>query len=95
MNIKYYGEYGGCFVPEILMPPLIEVERAMEEIMPTADFQNEFNDLLTNYAGRETPITFCPTLSKELGFNLWLKREDLVHTGAHQMNKTLGQALLA
>ena len=95
MNIKYYGEYGGCFVPEILMPPLIEVERAMEEIMPTADFQNEFNDLLTNYAGRETPITFCPTLSKELGFNLWLKREDLVHTGAHKMNNTLGQALLA
>lgn len=95
MNIKYYGEYGGCFVPEILMPPLIEVERAMDEIMPTDDFQNELNDLLTHYAGRETPLTFCPTLSKELGFNLWLKREDLVHTGAHKMNNTLGQALLA
>lgn len=95
MNIKYYGEYGGCFVPEILMPPLIEVERAMDEIMPTDDFQNELNDLLIHYAGRETPLTFCPTLSKELGFNLWLKREDLVHTGAHKMNNTLGQALLA
>ncbi len=95
MNIKYYGDYGGCFVPEILMPPLLEVEKAMEEILPTEDFQNELNDLLHNYAGRETPLTFCPTLSKELGFNLWLKREDLVHTGAHKMNNTLGQALLA
>lgn len=95
MNVKYYGEFGGCFVPEILMPPLIEVEKAMDEIVPSEDFQAELNDLLINYAGRETPITFCPTLSKELGFNLWLKREDLVHTGAHKMNNTLGQALLA
>ncbi len=93
--IKYYGEFGGCFVPETLMPPLLEVERAMEEIMPTESFQAELHDLLFNYAGRETPLTFCPTLSRDLGFNLWLKREDLLHTGAHKMNNTLGQALLA
>ncbi len=95
MDIKYYGEYGGCFVPELLIPPLAETERAMREVMPTKQFQDELNDLLVNYAGRKTPLTFCPTLSRELGFNLWLKREDLVHTGAHKMNNTLGQALLA
>ena len=95
MNIKYYGRYGGCFVPELLIPPLMETEKAMEEVMPTEAFQTELNELLTKYAGRATPLTFCPNLSKELGFNLWLKREDLVHTGAHKMNNTLGQALLA
>lgn len=91
----YFGEFGGRFVPELLMPPLLEVERAMQEIMPTEAFQNELADLLANYAGRPTPLTFCPTLSAELGFNLWLKREDLLHTGAHKVNNTLGQALLA
>ncbi len=95
MDIKYYGEYGGCFVPELLIPPLAETERAMREVMPTQKFQDELQDLLVNYAGRKTPLTFCPTLSAELGFNLWLKREDLLHTGAHKMNNTLGQALLA
>lgn len=91
----YFGEFGGAFVPELLMPPLLEVENAMQEIMPTASFQAELDDLLHNYAGRETPLTFCPTLSAELGFNLWLKREDLLHTGAHKVNNTLGQGLLA
>lgn len=91
----YFGEFGGQFVPELLMPPLIEVEKAMQEIMPTEEFQNDLSDLLQNYAGRPTPLTFCPTLSRELGFDLWLKREDLLHTGAHKINNTLGQALLA
>lgn len=94
-STTYYGEYGGCFVPELLMPPLLEVDQAMRDIMPTKEFQDELHDLLFNYAGRPTPLTFCPNLSKELGFNLWLKREDLLHTGAHKMNNTLGQALLA
>ena len=94
-STTYYGEYGGCFVPELLMPPLLEVDQAMRDILPTKEFQNELHDLLFNYAGRPTPLTFCPNLSKELGFNLWLKREDLLHTGAHKMNNTLGQALLA
>ena len=83
MKKGYFGEFGGCFVPELLMPPLQELEEAMRD------------DLLRNFAGRETPLTYCPTLSKRLGFSLWLKREDLLHTGAHKVNNTLGQALLA
>lgn len=63
--------------------------------MPSPTFKEELDDLLRNFAGRETPLTYCPTLSKRLGFSLWLKREDLLHTGAHKVNNTLGQALLA
>ncbi len=77
------------------MPPLLELDSAMREILPTEAFQAELDDLLKNYAGRATPITFCPHLSLDLGFELWLKREDLLHTGAHKINNTLGQALLA
>ncbi|MBR3664628.1 MAG: tryptophan synthase subunit beta [Desulfovibrio sp.] len=95
MKKGYFGEFGGCFVPELLMPPLREVERAMEEILPTEAFQKDLTDLLASYAGRPTPVTLCPTLSRELGFHLWLKREDLLHTGAHKINNALGQALLA
>lgn len=95
MKKGYFGEFGGQFVPELLMPPLRELENAMETIMPEASFREKLEDLLRNFAGRETPVTFCPTLSAELGFNLWLKREDLLHTGAHKINNTLGQALLA
>lgn len=91
----YFGEYGGRFVPELLIPPLLEVEKAMEEIMPSREFQEELDDLLANYAGRPTPLSYCPTLSRKLNLNLWLKREDLLHTGAHKINNTLGQALLA
>lgn len=95
MKKGYFGEFGGCFVPELLMPPLQELEKAMRDIMPSAAFKEELDDLLRNFAGRETPLTYCPTLSKQLGFSLWLKREDLLHTGAHKVNNTLGQALLA
>ena len=95
MKKGYFGEFGGCFVPELLMPPLQELEEAMRDIMPSPTFQEELDDLLRNFAGRETPLTYCPTLSKRLGFSLWLKREDLLHTGAHKVNNTLGQALLA
>ncbi|MBQ8172528.1 MAG: pyridoxal-phosphate dependent enzyme, partial [Mailhella sp.] len=95
MKKGYFGEFGGCFVPELLMPPLLELEQAMADILPSRAFQDELHDLLTTFAGRETPLTFCPALSKELGFELWLKREDLLHTGAHKINNTLGQALLA
>ncbi len=91
----YYGEFGGQFVPELLMPPLLELEDAMSRYLSDKDFQAELGDLLHNYAGRETPLTFCPSLSAELGLSLWLKREDLLHTGAHKINNTLGQALLA
>ena len=95
MRKGYFGDFGGCFVPELLMPPLMELEKAMADILPSEDFQKELQGLLKDYAGRETPLTFCPTLSHELGFELWLKREDLLHTGAHKINNTLGQALLA
>ena len=95
MKKGYFGEFSGCFVPELLMPPLQELEEAMRDIMPSPTFKEELDDLLRNFAGRETPLTYCPTLSKRLGFSLWLKREDLLHTGAHKVNNTLGQALLA
>ena len=95
MDTGYFDEFGGCFVPELLIPPLRELEQACGNILPTASFQNEFRRLLHDYAGRETPLTYCANLSQRLGFSLWLKREDLLHTGAHKMNNTLGQALLA
>ncbi|WP_446425577.1 pyridoxal-phosphate dependent enzyme, partial [Mailhella sp.] len=95
MKKGYFGEFGGCFVPELLMPPLMELEQAMADILPSEEFQRELHELLHDFAGRETPLTFCPALSRELGFELWLKREDLLHTGAHKINNTLGQALLA
>ncbi|GHU94456.1 tryptophan synthase beta chain [Deltaproteobacteria bacterium] len=95
MKESYFGEFGGCFVPELLMPPLLEVEAAMRDILSTPGFQTELEDLLGNYAGRATPLTYCARLSEETDFHLWLKREDLLHTGAHKINNTLGQALLA
>lgn len=95
MNKGYFGEFGGQFVPELLVPPLRELEEACEKILPLPEFQRDLTDLLNNFAGRPTPLTKCEALSKDLGFTLWLKREDLVHTGAHKMNNTLGQALLA
>lgn len=95
MKESYFGEFGGCFVPELLMPPLLEVEEAMHSIVPSPRFQGELQSLLYDYAGRPTPLTFCPRLSEELGIELWLKREDLLHSGAHKINNTLGQALMA
>jgi tryptophan synthase beta chain len=91
----YFGEFGGRYVPEPLIPPLLELEEAMGRNLSNAAFQAELSDLLANYAGRPTPLTLCPTLSQELGFTLRLKREDLLFTGAHKINNTLGQALLA
>ena len=95
MKKGYFGEFGGAFVPELLMPPLREVEEAMETILPSQAFQAELHGLLQDFAGRPTPVTHCAVLSKELGFELYLKREDLLHTGAHKMNNALGQGLLA
>ena len=95
MNSAYFGQFGGCFVPELLMPPLRELELACKTILPSAVFKQELNNLLTHYAGRKTPLTLCNRLSDTLGFTLWLKREDLMHTGSHKVNNALGQALLA
>jgi tryptophan synthase beta chain len=90
----YFGDFGGQFVPELLMPPLIELEKACENIVPGEEFQNTLQGLLADYVGRPTPLYLCRNLSERLGFNLWLKREDLAHTGAHKINNTMGQALL-
>lgn len=95
MKKGYFGDFGGQFVPELLMPPLIELERALDEILYTEDFQNDFKRLLKDNVGRPSALTPCPNLSKDTGVNIWLKREDLNHSGAHKINNTLGQALLA
>ena len=76
------------------MPPLLELEEAMRTIVPSEPFKKELNALLADYVGRPSPLYRCPNLSKELGFDLWLKREDLNHTGAHKINNTMGQGLL-
>lgn len=95
MKKGYFGDFGGQFVPELLIPPLLELEKACQTILPSTTFQAELEELLTHYAGRPTPLTKCEALSEKLGFTLWLKREDLLHTGAHKVNNTLGQCLLA
>ncbi len=95
MKKGYFGEYGGCFVPELLLPPLQELRKGLEEIVRSPSYQEEFQNTLRDFVGRPTPLTYCANLSRELGFSLWLKREDLAHTGAHKINNTLGQAILA
>jgi tryptophan synthase beta chain len=90
-----YGKYGGQYVSETLMSALIELETAYEKIKKDREFVRELAALQAEYAGRETPLTFCPNASRELGCRIYLKREDLVHGGSHKLNNTLGQALLA
>jgi tryptophan synthase beta chain len=92
----YFGSYGGRFVPETLMAPLEELERAFERFRRDRSFLAELNGLLKTYAGRPTPVTFADRLSAHAGgARIALKREDLLHTGAHKLNNSLGQVLLA
>ena len=92
----YFGEYGGRFVPETLMAPLAELEAAYRESAADRGFQARLEDLLANYVGRPTPLYSARRLSARLGgARIWLKREDLCHTGAHKINNALGQGLLA
>ena len=92
----HYGIYGGQYVAETLMGPLAELEKAYAEAKCDPEFQREFNEILHDYVGRESPITHCRRLSAHLGgAQILLKREDLNHTGAHKVNNTIGQALLA
>ena len=92
----YYGAYGGRYVPETLVAPLEELERAYVALREEADFCRELGDLLGSYVGRPTPVTHARRLSAHAGgAQIWLKREDLAHTGAHKINNALGQALLA
>jgi len=91
-----YGTYGGRFVPETLMGPLEELEAAYREAIRDPDFQSELKTLLTTYAGRPTPLTPAKRLASHMGRGrIYLKREDLTHTGAHKINNALGQILLA
>jgi tryptophan synthase beta chain len=92
---KYYGQYGGQFVPETLIPALDELENAYGRFRKDREYQEQLDALLEDFAGRPTPLFFAKRLSEELGFEVWLKREDLLHTGAHKINNTLGQIMLA
>ena len=92
----HFGPYGGRYVAEILMPAVLELEQAYHRIVPDVAFQREFQHLLQHYAGRPTAVFFAQRLTQQLGgASIYLKREDLSHTGAHKINNTIGQALLA
>ncbi len=95
-TLGHFGPYGGRYVPEILMSPLEELEQAYGEARKDAGFQSELQSLLHDYAGRPTPLYFARRLSENFGgAKIWLKREDLLHTGAHKINNCLGQILVA
>lgn len=91
----YYGEFGGAFVPEMLFANVEELRSRYIEIIQSPDFQSEFKSLLRDYAGRPTPLYLAQRLSDHYGFAIYLKREDLLHTGAHKVNNTIGQILVA
>ena len=92
----FYGEYGGSFIPPQLVEPLKEIEREYLKAKKDPDFQREYTDLLKNYVGRPSPLYFAKNLTKKLGgAKIYLKREDLNHTGAHKINHCIGEILLA
>ncbi len=91
----FYGDFGGSFIPEMLHSNIDNLQRQYLEIMAEPSFQKEFRSLLKDYVGRPSPLYYASKLSKELNTNVYLKREDLNHTGAHKINNTIGQILLA
>jgi tryptophan synthase beta chain len=91
----YYGKFGGAYIPEMLHPNVEQLKSQYLEIMAEASFQKEYRDLLKDYVGRPTPLFFAQRLSKQFNTSIYLKREDLCHTGAHKINNTIGQILLA
>lgn len=91
----YYGSFGGAFVPEMLYPNVEELRTRYLEIINEPDFQDEFQQLLRDYVGRPTPLFLAKRLSEKYGTQVYLKREDLCHTGAHKVNNTIGQILIA
>jgi tryptophan synthase beta chain len=91
----YYGEFGGAYIPEILYSNVESLKKAYKEILNDAGFQQEFQNLLTDYVGRPTPLYLAKRLSEKYNCRIYLKREDLNHTGAHKINNTIGQILLA
>ena len=91
----YYGSFGGAFIPEMLFPNVEELRENYLQIIAEPEFQKEYNDLLRNYVGRPTPLYRANRLSEKYRTNIFLKREDLCHTGAHKVNNTIGQILMA
>ena len=94
-NRGHFEKFGGKFVPETLIPAINELEQLYSGVKDDPLFQDELSSLLKHYSGRPTPLYFSGRISDELGFNVYLKREDLNHTGAHKINNALGQILLA
>jgi tryptophan synthase beta chain len=90
-----FGAYGGRYVPEVLIPALEQLSAAWKELRADPSFRGELDALLRDFVGRPTPLTFAPRLSERTGYRVFLKREDLAHTGAHKINNTVGQVLLA
>ena len=90
-----FGPYGGQYVPETLMPAVTRLAGLVKELLPSADYQRALEHELKTWVGRPTALTHAPTLGRRWGADLWLKREDLAHTGAHKINNAIGQALLA
>lgn len=91
----YYGDFGGAYIPEMLYPNVEELRSRYIEIMQEESFQEEFHDLLREYVGRPTPLYYAKRFSEHYGTKVYLKREDLCHTGAHKVNNTVGQILMA
>lgn len=91
----YYGEFGGSYIPEILHKVVYDLQEQYEAIMNSKDFKEEFHALLKDYVGRPSPLYYASRLSEKYGCKIYLKREDLNHTGAHKINNSLGQILLA
>ena len=91
----YYGDFGGAFIPEMLHPNVEELRKNYRKIISSKKFQSACNQLLKDYVGRPTPLYFAQNLSREFGTDIYLKREDLCHTGAHKINNTIGQILIA
>ncbi len=91
----YYGSFGGAYIPEMLYPNVEELKENYLKILDSADFKEEFKQLLKDYVGRPTPLFFARNLSQIAGAKVYLKREDLCHTGAHKLNNVVGQALMA
>ncbi len=91
----FYGQFGGAFIPEMLFPNVEELRNNYLQIMDSTEFKIEFNNLMTNYVGRPSPLYFAKRLSEKYQTNIYIKREDLNHTGSHKINNTIGQILLA
>jgi len=91
----YYGEFGGAFIPEMLYPNVEELRQNYLKVMAEPEFKKEFNQLLKDYVGRPSPLYFAKRLSEKYNTKIYLKREDLNHTGAHKINNTIGQILMA